>query len=313
VARSLSHGLQRGAAAALLLAAASAGNVAWAQPLTVCMAEDNAPLSYKVGRQAGAPLRGLDVRIAEALAAELGRPLKLLPFETEYEKESTLAQEVGALLAAGLCDAASGFALLAGDLGAPQRPNARAPDYPGAPRKRERPFIPLQPTEASRAYMAVALGLLQREGATPAAGLAELATQRLGVAAGTLAGSVAMGWNGGALRHAVRSLSQREDPVTALAERRVDAVLLPLAHIDGLRRHQPGLVVSPWRKPIGLNLGFVTLQSSAGVREAINRVITRALADGSLARWAAEEGVSYTPPQPPDVRSGLSMQVLLAE
>ena len=42
--------------------------------------------------------RGLDVRIAQAAADALGRPLKLVPFETTYEKESTLTHEVAALL-----------------------------------------------------------------------------------------------------------------------------------------------------------------------------------------------------------------------
>lgn len=295
------------AACALAWACASAQ----AQALRVCVAENNAPLSYK----AGGTLRGLDLRIASAAAAELGREVAWLPFESEYEKESTLAQEVGALLAAGHCDAASGFALLAGDLGVPQRPNARPPDYPGAPRKRERPFVTLQATAASRAYMAVSLGLVQRAGTPVATSPAELKQARLGVTVGTLAGTVAMGWRGGLLRDAVRSLTQREDAFAALEAGRVDALLLPLAQVDGVRLARPALAlaVSPWRKPIGLNLGFVTLASKPELREAFNRVIERALADGSLARWAAEEGVSWTPPVPPDVRAGLSMQELLAD
>ena len=109
-----------------------------AAPFTVCMAADNAPLSHLVGGQP----RGLDVRIAQAAASLLGRPLQVVPFETAYEKESALVHEVGALLASGVCDAASGFPLLTGDLGPPSRATSRTPDYPGAQRKRERPFAP---------------------------------------------------------------------------------------------------------------------------------------------------------------------------
>ena len=74
------------------------------------------------------------MRVARAIADELRRPLAIVPFESKYERESTLAQEVNALLSSGVCDMASGFALLASDLGAPGRPTARVPDYPGAKR-----------------------------------------------------------------------------------------------------------------------------------------------------------------------------------
>ena len=56
---------------------ATLGASAVAQPVTVCMAEDNPPLSYAVK----ADTRGLDVRLAQALAAELKRELRIVPFE----------------------------------------------------------------------------------------------------------------------------------------------------------------------------------------------------------------------------------------
>lgn len=319
-------------------------------PLTVCMAADNAPLSHLVGGQP----RGLDVRIAQAAAQALGRPLKVLAFESEYEKESTLGQEVNALLSAGLCDAASGFPLLADDLGPPQRAQARTPDYPGAKRKRERPFVPLGTLVAGRAYQAVTLGLVQRTppaGTAPLSGLAELAQHRemkLGAVTGTLGGTLAIGWRMGALRAQTVSLGQRDDPLALLlrsgaasrpgeAPRSgataataataasaasladgatpIDALLLPLALFDGWLLAHPGaaLVASPWRKPIGVNLGFVTLQGAGEVRAAIDTVLTQALADGRVARWAAEEGVSWTAPQSPEVSRGFGMAALLAD
>lgn len=56
------------------------------------MVDNNPPLSYLVRGQP----RGLDVRIGQALAQAIGRPLQVVPFESEYEKESTLAHEVSA-------------------------------------------------------------------------------------------------------------------------------------------------------------------------------------------------------------------------
>ena len=86
------------AATALALAALLLGAPASAVPLTVCMAADNPPLSW----QAGGTARGLDVRIAAALAQAVGRELVVLHFDTSYEKESALTNEVNALLSAGL-------------------------------------------------------------------------------------------------------------------------------------------------------------------------------------------------------------------
>lgn len=300
-------------ALALFVGLASAAGCP-AETLTVCMAADNPPLSHQVSGQP----RGLDVRIAQAAAAALGRSLVVLPFETEYEKESTLTHEVNALLSAGLCEAASGFPLLHGDLGAPTRATARTPDYPGAKRKRERPFIPLGTLRPSRAYHAVALGVALPEGAPPLQRLADLGERRLGVTSGTLASALAMGWRFGVLRPRLVSLTQREDGLAELAQgpgARFDALLLPLSLLDGWKLQHPGaaLVAGGLRRPIGINLGFVTLESAPAVRAALDGVISAALADGRLARWAAEEGVSWAPPQPPEVGSGPSLADLAAD
>lgn len=289
------------------LAALAAPPVARAQTaalLTVCVAQDNPPLSYlaKDGPS------GLDLRIARAAAAALGRPLKVVPFETEFEKESSLAHEVNALLSSGVCDAASGFPLLRGDLGAPGVAKARTPDYPGAKRKRERPFVVLGTLAATRAYIGAALGIALREGAAPVTTLADLGERRLGVVSGTLAGAVAMSWRAGALRSRIVSLTQNQDALALLASNPApfDAAIVPMALFDGYRLAHPQapLVAAQWRRPIGVNLGFVTLEGATEVRAALDQVIRGALADGRLARWAADEGVSWIPPLPPDVGPG---------
>jgi len=288
-----------------------------AAPLTVCVAEDNAPLSYLVRGQA----RGLDLRIAQAAAAALGRPLAVVPFETAYEKESTLAHEVNALLSSGVCEAVSGFPLLREDLGPPTRPSARTPDYPGAKRKRERPYVTLGPLAASRAYQGAALGLVVAGPAESVATLADLAAlddggaRKLGVTTGTLAGSVAQTWRHGVLRKRLLTVSQREEVLDAVADGRAAAALLPLARFDGwkLAHRDSPLRATAWRRPLEINLGFVTLDGATEVRAALDRVIEAARADGSLARWAAEEGVSWTPPTTPEVGNGPSLASLAAD
>ncbi len=298
------------AIAALLLMGAPAR----AQPLTVCMAADNPPLSW----QAGNTTRGLDLRIAAALAQAVGRELVVLPFETSYEKESALTNEVNALLSAGLCDVASGFPLLASDLGPAGRPTSRTPGYPGAKRMRDRPFVPLGTLVASRAYLAVSLGLVQRPGSPPLVQLADLGGRRLGAVSGTLASAVALGWKQGALRPKVVSLSLRDDALTELAKpagSRIDVAFVPLALYDGWQLTHPGtpLVAADYRRPIGINLGFVTLAPATELRAALDKVIGDALADGSLARWSREEGVSWSAPVAPDVSRGPSLAELTAD
>ena len=294
-------------------AGTSAGTSA-AAPLTVCMAANNPPLSH----QANGQPRGLDVRIASAAAAALGRDLVVLLFESDYEKESSLTHEVNALLSAGVCDAVSGFPLLHSNLGPATRATSRTPDYPGAKRKRDRPFVPLGTLAASRAYLAATLGVVLRDGTVPMARLGDLGERRLGVVSGTLAGSVAMTWRNGKLRPNLVSLTQREDALAELAQPaspRFDALFLPLALFDGWKLQHPGtaLVAAGMRRPIGINLGFVTLQAAADVRGALDRVIGQTLGDGNLARWAADEGVSWAPPVAPEVSSGPSMADLAAD
>ena len=308
-----------GRAAALL--AAACGLAGWqtgasattAVPLKVCMAADNAPLSWQSKGQA----RGLDVRIAQATAQALGRPLVVVPFESEYEKESTLTHEVNALLSAGVCDAASGFPLLAADVGPPSRASARTPDYPGAKRKRERPYITLGTLTAGRAYQAVALGLALPAGAAPVASLSDLGGRKVAVTSGTVGGAMAMGWRQGALRGQLVSMGHREDVLGELSRpaARFDAALVPLSLLDGWRLQHPGspLVAAAWRRPIGINLGFVTLQAATEVRAALDATVVAARADGRLAAWAAEEGVSWAAPTAPELSNGPGPGDLAAE
>ena len=281
-------------------------------PLVVCMADDNLPLSRVEKGEA----QGLDLRIAQAVATQLGRPLKVQAFESEYEGDSQLTHEVNAMLSLGLCDAASGFPLLSADLGAPSRPTARPPGYPGGKRsKRERPFVPLGSLVASRAYSAAALGVVLRDPGQPLASLTELGERRLGVLSGTLAGSVAQMWRNGALRSRLVSLSQNEDMLGLMSKEskdaagpapKFDAAMMPLALFDGWKLRHPGssLTAAQWRRPIGVNFGFVTLSGATEVRAAIDAVVGRTLADGQMARWAAEEGMNWLPPIAPDVGPG---------
>lgn len=294
--------------APLLLAPVMA--LAQAAPLTVCMAEDNPPFSMARKGQ----VTGFDVKLAEAVARELGRELKLMPFEPEVEKEAMLTHEVNAMLSAGLCDLASGFPLLASDLGPPTRERFKTPDYPGAKPPRERPFVPLGTLVSSQPYQGTALVIVQRAGAPAASSLGDLKGRKVAAVAGTLEGTLVAMYGGGALAKDMVSLGQREDVWAALDSGRVDALMVPSAAFDTYRARKPGttLQAGPAR-PLGINLGWVALSSKADLLEAVNRVVARSASSGELQVWAREAGLSWQAPSVPAVAGSLSLAGLLRD
>jgi ABC-type amino acid transport substrate-binding protein len=296
----------RRAALALLLAGLAGAAAAQAPALSVCIAENNEPLSYL---RKGQP-KGLDVRIAQAIAAELGRELRIVAFETEFERESTLAREVNALLSSGVCELASGFPLLREDLGAPTG-SARTPDYPGAKRRRERPFIALQPMSASRPYQGMALVVvLRREAARKVDRLSDIKGLRIGNVAGTLSSGLLLMYRHGLLKADLVSMPQRGESVFELMQAdKLDAGLVAAGLYDAWKLEHPAstFVLTEYRRPLGINLGFVAVPQGAEALRAASRVIERALEKGDLAKWAAEEGVSWMRPTAPDVSRAPSL------
>jgi ABC-type amino acid transport substrate-binding protein len=306
----MTHPARCALAVALVLAGGCAG-AADAPTLTVCMAENNPPLSYRVDGTS----RGLDVVVAEAIAAELHRALKVVPFESKYEHESTLAQEVNALLSSGVCDMASGFALLAGDLGPPGRPTARVPDYPGAKRPPQRPWVPLGTLVATEPYHAMAMALVVRDPARQAATLAELGDARIGVVSGTLAGTAVSLYRNGKLRDRIVSLAQNQNVLEELEAGRFDATLVALDRLDAWRLAHPASTLrrAAYTHPLRINLGFVALADAAELVAAADRVIGRATSNGDLRRWSEETGTTWVAPGEPAVAANIGLADLVRE
>ena len=280
-------------------------------PLRVCMAEENAPLSHRAGREP----RGLDVAVAGAIAAEMARPLKVVFFESEYDRDKTLAQEVNAMLSSGVCDLASGYALFAPDLGAPARAEARTPDFEGARPRRQRPFIQLRGLAATRAYFAAAMGVVTRDPALRVDTLADLQNVKVGVITGTMAGSALALYRNGILQAGLLTLSQREDLLAALEAGRFDATLTALTRYDAYRlaHRDTRITRAKFVHPLRINFGFVGLEAEPAAVAAGSRVIERALTSGELARWAELAGVTWIAPELPDVQPAFGMGSLRAD
>lgn len=283
---------------ALAVAALTCG--ASAQDLRVCMAENNAPMSYQVKRE----MRGLDVPVVQAIADHLKRPLKIIPFESELDDESNLSQEVNALLSSDICDLVSGFPLIEQDLGASLKPVSRTPDYPGAKRFRERPWIKLGTLVASDAYQGVVLTLAVADERWAKLTLQDVGQARLGATAGTLSGAATMLFNSGQWRPRVLNLSRDDDPLQALKDGKVDAVLVSQSRLDNWQRQHPTSKVrsTGYQHPLRMHLGLVALQEQSDLLAQANQVIQAARSDGRLQQWAQIQGVTYVAPLAPEVR-----------
>lgn len=296
--------------AGILLAAGCMG-VAAAQPLKVCMADDNPPLSYRAGGSA----KGLDVKLAAAIASKLDRPLEVILFESEFEADKNLAHEVNALLSSGVCELASGYPLLATDLGPPSRPTARVPDHPGAKRRSARPWIPLKTLAASRAYQATAMGLIVRDPSLAGITLDAPGDARIGIVVGTVPGTVVAMFRGGRLRAQTVSLGQGQDALEALEAGQVDASLANLGRYDAWRLKHPSSMLrrTPYTHPLRINIGFVGLAESPELLASADSVIDGALRTGQLQEWAAQEGVSWLEPKEPQISGAIGLVDLLRE
>ncbi len=296
---------------AAMLAASLVGAGACAQSLTVCMAEDNPPLSYR----AQGENRGLDVRVAQAIADEMQRKLQIVFFESKYEQDSALTHEVNALLSSGVCEMASGFALLASDLGPPSRPTARVPDYPGAKRPPQRPWIKLGTLVPSLPYHAMAMGLVVRDPARQGATLADPGDAKIGVVSGTLAGTTVSLYRNGKLRSQLVSLAQNQDVLEQLEARRFDATLVALDRLDAWRIAHPDTALrrAAYTHPLRINIGFVARSDTPDAIAAADRVIERARGNGDLQRWTEQTGTTWVAPAEPPVAAAIGLADLMRE
>ena len=90
---------------------------------------------------------------------------------------------------------------------------------------------------------------------------------------------------------------------------KLDAGLVAAGLYDAWKLEHPDstFVLTDYRRPLGINLGFVAVPQGAEALKAANRAIERALGNGDLAKWATEEGVSWMKPTTPDVSRAPSL------
>jgi ABC-type amino acid transport substrate-binding protein len=301
-----------GAAAALIAAftipAAAAGEV-----LKVCLDEDLPPLS---AHHRGKPDGGFDVALAGAIAEKLDRPLKIQWFESKLDEDSSPALEANALLSDGRCSLVGSYALTKDSLVVPGVKTAKLPDFEGATiadrRGRRVPLgvlTPSQPYLYSPLTIALGAKVIDRR----MAGIGDLAGLRIGIESGTLADAVLMTFDNGRLIDNITHLVPgRDDLLGALDRGDLDATLLDLRRLDAYRAGHPDgkITGSGYYYPIGVNRGYVGLDSDPALLAAVNKALSDLQGSGTIAGLARTAGLTYLPPREPAILGDVWLKVL---
>jgi ABC-type amino acid transport substrate-binding protein len=301
-----------GAAAALIAAftmpAAAAGEV-----LKVCLDEDLPPLS---AHHRGKPDSGFDVALAAAIAEKLDRPLKIQWFESKFDEDSSPALEANALLSDGRCSLVGSYALTKDSLVVPGVKTAKLPDFEGATiadrRGRRVPLgvlTPSQPYLYSPLTIALGAKVIDRR----MAGVGDLAGLRIGIESGTLADAVLMTFDNGRLIDNITHLVPgRDDLLGALDRGDLDATLLDLRRLDAYRAAHPDSKItgSGYYYPIGVNRGYVGLDSDPALLAAVNKALSDLQGSGTIAGLAKNAGLTYLPPREPAILGDVWLKVL---
>jgi ABC-type amino acid transport substrate-binding protein len=298
---------------AALLTAISAMPAAADEALKVCLAEDLPPLS---AHHKGAPDSGFDVALAEAIAKQLGRPLKIQWFESKLDEDSSPALEANALLSDGRCALVGSYALTSDSLVVPGVKTAKLPDFEGATRDDRKHRVPLGVLAPSQPYiyspLTVVLGAKARD--RRITNIDDLAALRIGIESGTLADAILMNFGNGRLIDDITHLvAGRSDLLGSLERGEFDATLLDLRRFDAYRvaHSDTRLTGSGYYYPIGANRGYVGLASDPDLLVAVNKVLSDLQTRGTTAEFARAAGVTYLPPREPAVLGGdLLMKIL---
>lgn len=280
--------------------------------LSVCLDEDSPPLSL---HRRGAPDSGFDVALAEALAARLGRPLKIQWFESKLDEDSSPALEANALLSDGRCSLVGSYALTTDSLVAPAVKTSKLPDYEGATSADRRRRIPLGVLAPSQPYvrsaLTVVLGPKARDRSI--ANVGDMAGLRIGIESGTLADAILMTFGKGRLIDDITHLVPgRDDLLGALDRGELDATLVDLRRLDAYRVAHPGSTIkgSGYFYPIGVNRGYVGLASDPALLVEVNKVLSDLQERGAMAEFARSAGLTFLPPGEPAILGDAMMKAI---
>jgi ABC-type amino acid transport substrate-binding protein len=317
--------LAASAATILLMAVPAVPAIAADDALKICLDEDLPPLS---AHHRGTPDRGFDVALAEAVAARLGRSLKIQWFESKLDEDSSPALEANALLSDGRCSLVGSYALTKDSLVVPGVKTAKLPGFEGATRDDRRRRVPLGVLAPSQPYiyspLTVVLGPKADEKTNEKAigkarerriaDVGDLAGLRIAIESGTLGDAILMTFDKGRLIDDITHLVPgRDDLLGALDRGDFDATLLDLRRFDAYRAAHPDtrLAASGYYYPIGANRGYVGLASDPALLVAVDKALSDLQGSGTMADLGRAAGLTYLPPREPAILGDAMQRVLL--
>jgi ABC-type amino acid transport substrate-binding protein len=282
------------------------------EALKVCLDENLPPLSV---HRRGAPDAGFDVTLAEAVATQLGRPLKIQWFESKLDEDTSPALEANALLSDGRCALVGSYALTSDSLVVPGVKTAKLPGFEGAVAADRRRRVPLGVLSPSRPYLYSALTVVLGPKARDyrVTGIGDLAKLRIVIESGTLADAILMTFESGRLIDDITHLVPgRDDLIGRLDRGDFDATLLDTRRFDAHRAVHPDtkLVASGYFYPIGVNRGYVGLASDPALLAAVDGALASLQNSGRIADLATAAGLTYLPPREPAILGDAMMKVL---
>ena len=296
--------------AAMLAAVATVADAA--DPLRICLDEDRPPLSV---HHRGKPGAGFDVTLAQAIAQRLDRPLQIQWFESKLDEDSSPQLEANALLSDGRCALVGSYALTRDSLVVPGMKTARLPDFDGATRDDRRRRVALGVLAPSQPYvyspMTVVLGPKARN--RKISDIGDLAGLRLAIESGSLGDAILMTFDKGRLIDSITHLVPgRDDLLGALDRGDYDATLLDLARFDAHRAAHPdtAITASGYYYPIGANRGYVGLASDPALITAVNEALSELMAEGKIAEFGKQAGLTYLPPREPAILGDVWKQII---
>lgn len=303
--------LAASAAAAILAVAATVARAA-DDPLKICLDEDRPPLSV---HHKGKPDSGFDVLLAQAIAERMGRPLKIQWFESKLDEDSSPQLEANALLSDGRCALVGGYALTTDSLVKPGMKTARLPDFSGATRDDRRRRVALGVLAPSQPYVyspvTVVLGPKAQD--RKIGDIGDLAGLRLAIESGSLGDAILMTFDKGRLIDNITHLVPgRDDLLGALARGDYDATLIDLARFDAHRaaHRDTAISASGYYYPIGANRGYVALAGDGALIDAVNKALTELAAEGKIAEFGKQAGLTYLPPREPAILGDVWMTII---
>lgn len=288
---------------------------AWPQPadpgpLTVCMQQNDPPLSLR----AGAEPSGFDLALSQVIAARLGRDLRVQWFVSRDDPDSDLVKDTNALLSDGRCELMAEYPLTEATLEPPRSPAAKLPPFEGAKPDDRRRWVKVGELTATRPYRADALTVIlsARNADRRISTLADLDGMQIGVQTSTLADAIAMQYGGGRLSQYVVHFADARDLFSKLASGDVAAAFVDLRAFDAWRgRHgNAGLAATGYRHSLGFNMGFAGLASNQPLVGQVDAVLADLQAHDAVAPLAAAAGLTYIPPAAPPVAPNLRLTAL---